>query len=44
MSKKKDIEFLEEMRERLAKAPNDPTEFERLRKMIEDWISELKGN
>lgn len=41
MSKKDDLIFLKEMLGRLEKAPNDPTQYEFLKKMITDWINEL---
>ena len=39
---KTDIEFLEEMMERLEKAPNDPTQYEYVKEMIRDWLLELE--
>ena len=44
MSKREDIEFLKEMKERLIKAQGDPTQFQYVMQMIEDWILELKEN
>lgn len=38
----KDIEFLEEMKARLDKAIIDPTQMQMVKKMIGDWISQLK--
>ena len=42
-AKQKNLEFLQEMRERLERGRNgDPTQLDYLAQMIADWIIELK--